>query len=277
MAERTRAHPNVGLPRVLHQIHHVPKDKRVIIIGDVHGCLDELELLLDKAEFDAAKDVLVFVGDLVNKGPKSVKVVQFARESGALCVRGNHDDAALNGYYLRQSGIKDDARYEYTDGFCAADIEFLEQLPFTIDLPEINTIVVHAGMVPGVPVEEQSLGMLYKMRFIKTGEPSTALESGQGDSVLWAATYHGPKLVVFGHDAKAGLQDTPFALGLDTGCCYGKKLTAVVLPERRLVSVDALKVYTAPGARPSKSWGSWLWFAWVEPVYSFLFGRATGP
>ena len=59
--------------------------------------------------------------------------------------------------------------------------------------------------------------------------------------------YHGPELVVFGHDAVAGLQDTPYAIGLDTGCCNGKALTAVILPERRLVSVPAGRVYSRLG------------------------------
>ncbi|RHY99217.1 hypothetical protein DYB35_012599 [Aphanomyces astaci] len=251
------------------QTHHVPRDARVIVVGDVHGCFDELKQLIHDVEYDASSDVLVFVGDLVNKGPNSVDVVQFARQSGALCVRGNHDDAALSAWYLRQRGTKDDARYEYTDGLSAADIAFLEQLPFTIDLPEINTMVVHAGVVPGVPLEEQSLGMLYRMRFVKS---STAFEGQQAGASLWASTYHGPKLIVFGHDAKAGLQDTPFALGLDTGCCYGKRLTAVILPERRLVSVPAFKTYTSTPT-PTQSWGGWFWSIFVAPAYHLFGGR----
>ncbi|RHZ08317.1 hypothetical protein DYB31_004343 [Aphanomyces astaci] len=197
------------------------------------------------------------------------QIQTFARQSGALCVRGNHDDAALSAWYLRQRGTKDDARYEYTDGLSAADIAFLEQLPFTIDLPEINTMVVHAGVVPGVPLEEQSLGMLYRMRFVKS---STAFEGQQAGASLWASTYHGPKLIVFGHDAKAGLQDTPFALGLDTGCCYGKRLTAVILPERRLVSVPAFKTYTSTPT-PTQSWGGWFWSIFVAPAYHLFGGR----
>ncbi|CAK4082877.1 unnamed protein product [Aphanomyces euteiches] len=251
-----QAHPNVPLPRVIHATHHVPKHARVIIVGDVHGCFEELQNLLQSCAYSAANDVLVFVGDLVNKGPKSVEVVRFVRESGSLCVRGNHDDAALNAYYKRHTDP--DPRYDYVNLFSAEDVEFLEQLPFTIDLPEINALVVHAGIVPGVPLEKQSLSSLYKMRFLKANPSATPLEAEEQGSVQWAQQYHGPKLVVFGHDAKAGLQDTPYALGLDTGCCYGKKLTAVILPERRLVSVPALSMYTAPKSKQPSSWMDWI-------------------
>lgn len=71
------------------------KRERVIIVGDVHGCLDELLELLQKCDYDKQRDELVLVGDLVNKGPKSVEVVQHVRKNNILCVRGNHDDAAL--------------------------------------------------------------------------------------------------------------------------------------------------------------------------------------
>eukprot|EP00607_Mallomonas_marina_P004562 CAMPEP_0182426728 /NCGR_PEP_ID=MMETSP1167-20130531/13252_1 /TAXON_ID=2988 /ORGANISM="Mallomonas Sp, Strain CCMP3275" /LENGTH=159 /DNA_ID=CAMNT_0024608387 /DNA_START=222 /DNA_END=698 /DNA_ORIENTATION=- len=81
---------------------HVRYDSRilknkVLIIGDIHGCYDELKELLEK--YHDENTSLIFVGDLVNKGPKSVEVVQYVRNevenNGALCVRGNHDDSAL--------------------------------------------------------------------------------------------------------------------------------------------------------------------------------------
>ncbi|KAF0717938.1 Aste57867_2000 [Aphanomyces stellatus] len=280
MGEPSRAHPNIALPRIVHATHDTPPDARVLVVGDVHGCFDELQSLLQACAYMPPEDVLVFVGDLVNKGPKSVQVVRFVRESGALCVRGNHDDAALNAYYTRHS--KPDARYSYVHDLSDADVEFLEQLPFTIDLPQVNAMVVHAGIVPGVSLEEQSLGHLYKMRFLKRSSISTvtALETKEEGSALWATQYDGPKLIVFGHDAKAGLQDTPFALGLDTGCCYGKKLTAVILPERRLVSVPAFAMYAEPkSSKPSTTlinptslvWHTTWIVALVQLVWSYFF------
>ena len=73
----------------------MPRPGRTLVVGDVHGCVAELRALLDAVDFDDARDNLVFVGDLVNKGPSSLAVVRLARELGALGVRGNHDERAL--------------------------------------------------------------------------------------------------------------------------------------------------------------------------------------
>lgn len=73
----------------------VTEGGRIIFVGDVHGCFDELQELLEIAQRDPARDTVVLLGDMVRKGPKSVEVVRWARENGALAVRGNHDDAAL--------------------------------------------------------------------------------------------------------------------------------------------------------------------------------------
>ncbi|KAI9987570.1 hypothetical protein PInf_023611 [Phytophthora infestans] len=217
MAQIERAHPDVALPAVVHRVaDDVPASTRVIIIGDVHGCFDELQLLLSACDFSPPNDCLVFVGDLVNKGPKPLDVVRFVRESGSLCVRGNHDDAALSAFYQWINGgrVPGSAKYSYVEHFKPEDVEFLEQLPFSVSLPNhSNIIVVHAGVVPEVNLEEQRPVDIH---------------------------------VYFGHAASAGLQQESFATGLDTGCCYGKKLTACIIPSNRLVQVDAKEQYEVP-------------------------------
>ena len=184
-----------------------------MIVGDVHGCLDEVHLLLAACAFAPDRDVLIFVGDLVNKGPQSAEVVRFVRTTGALCVRGNHDDAALSAYYARRTETPEtafEARYDYVADFSPEDIAFLEQLPFSIALPELDTLVVHAGVVPNVPLEEQLPKNLYKMRYLippsSMDEAWAASEAKPETGGLWAPQYIGPPFIVFGHDAKAGLQ-----------------------------------------------------------------------
>jgi predicted phosphodiesterase len=76
---------------------------KVLIIGDIHGCLVEFKDLLNKSNYNDADTSLILVGDLVNKGPYSAEVVKYARSLNAYCVRGNHDDSALS---LALSGIK---------------------------------------------------------------------------------------------------------------------------------------------------------------------------
>ena len=98
-------------PKILHKVFNKDEVKsKIVIVGDPHGCLDELKLLLTKCDYNAATTSLFIVGDLVNKGPYSAEVVKYCREIGANCVRGNHDEAALE--YL--SSTKEKAHYDYT-------------------------------------------------------------------------------------------------------------------------------------------------------------------
>ncbi|EGZ17103.1 hypothetical protein PHYSODRAFT_264248 [Phytophthora sojae] len=221
--ELERAHPDVALPAVVHRVaSDVSASSRLLVIGDVHGCLDELQALLAACHFAPfAGDRLVFVGDLVNKGPKSLDVVRFVRDSGALCVRGNHDDAALSAYYRWVQGGRQpgSAKYPYVEQFEPRDVAFLEQLPFSLSLPNHgNIIVVHAGLVEGVELQDQKPFDMYKMRFVQReraedeGSQWKALEKEKfksesgGEPKMWAKVWSGPRHVYFGHAASAGLQ-----------------------------------------------------------------------
>ena len=94
-------------------------------------------------------------------------------------------------------------------------------------------MVVHGGLVPGIPLEQQTRDHLLNLRSITAeGRPSKRI-----DGAPWASLWQGPEHVVFGHDAVRGLQRHPFATGLDTGCVYGRELTALVLPAGEIVSV----------------------------------------
>jgi hypothetical protein len=216
---------------------------RHVFIGDVHGCLDELEALLRKVRVGPA-DRVVFVGDLVAKGPDSAGVVAYARELKALCVRGNHDEAVLRIRRARK-GNGDLSRAKRThlrvaDGLCEADWRWLETLPLWLNFPDFDSVVVHAGVVPGKAVPQQRPEDLMTMRTMRPdGHASPRLEDG----LLWAKCYRGPQRVIFGHDAISGLQREQFATGLDTGCVYGRSLTALVLPSGEIISVPARRAY----------------------------------
>ncbi len=216
--------------------------QRTIFIGDVHGCLDELQSLLKKVSASNA-DRVVLVGDMVAKGPDSQGVVAFARESNFEAVVGNHDDAVLR--YRRETRAGKPLTLKpghlaVAQSLTEPDFAWLEALPHYIRIPEQDVVVVHAGVVPGKPVEEQSAIDLMTMRTLREdGSASSRLEDGD----LWPLRYRGPEHVVFGHNAISGLQRTSFATGLDTGCVYGLALTALVLPENTLVSVVSKHAY----------------------------------
>lgn len=213
---------------------------RTIIIGDIHGCLEEFEELLRLVEY-RSNDQLILAGDLVAKGPDSRGVVAKAHELGALGVRGNHDEHVLK--FLRGVPLRP-GHLAVANSLTEKEWSYLSALPLYVRLPQYRTIVVHAGLVPGRSLSEQRPLDLLNMRSIDAeGQASKRVEGG----VPWASRWPGPELVVFGHDAVRGLQMYPNAIGLDTGCCYGRQLTALVFPEKRIVSVQAKRVYRSVG------------------------------
>lgn len=209
---------------------------RTFFIGDVHGCSDELDALLKEAKW-TREDRLVFVGDLVAKGPDSAGVVQRALDLGALAVLGNHDAHLLD----VRAGLSKKAHHSaVAKTLSDAQWKYLDRLPLWLDFPELNVLVVHGGLVPGVALEQQPRHLLLNMRSIDPdGKGTPRLEAG----VPWASRWPGPRHVVFGHDAVRGLQQHPHATGLDSGCVYGRKLTGLWWPERRLVQVQAARAY----------------------------------
>lgn len=216
-------------PQGLHHTLNWEQGTRVILVGDVHGCAQELRDLLDKVKFQREEDTLIFVGDLVRKGPDSRSTVQIARENGAKMVRGNHDHYAL-----------EDSSNQL--GLTQLDLDYLRSAPLSITIPQLNVLVVHAGMLPWVKsVHDMDPIDLMSMRNVvydtSQGEWYASEQVRQGKA--WVEEWKGPQRVVFGHDAVRGLQQTPFATGLDTGCVYGKQLTCLILPGDEIVSVPS--------------------------------------
>jgi hypothetical protein len=214
-----------------------------IVIGDVHGCVDELAALLSACG-RRKEDRVVLVGDLVAKGPDSHGVLALVRECGASSVLGNHDASLLRLHERLLAGEPLPAGRAEQLALARTldddDWALLASLPYWLRLPELGALVVHAGLAPGVALEDQDRDMLLNMRTIDAqGRPSRRPDGG----VLWGALWPGPELVLFGHHASAGLQRHPHAIGLDSGCVYGRELTAYVMPEGRFVSVPAKRQY----------------------------------
>lgn len=226
---------------------------RTIIIGDVHGCRDELARLLERVGF-ASGDRLVMVGDLIVRGPDPCGTLDLLREAGAQSVRGNHEDRLL-----RWRAGRGDPRgeplgvlsRETAQLLRACDWDFLETLPYWLDLPEHALRIVHAGLIPGLPIERQDPHTLMYVRGLgRYGEPIER----RGGKVLWGQVYQGPPHIAFGHNARSEPQLHAWATGLDTGAVYGGRLTAMVLEEgepvpppasrsKVLVSVPARRRY----------------------------------
>jgi Icc-related predicted phosphoesterase len=246
--------------------------RRLIFIGDVHGCLEELKHLISKVRFDPRLDHLVFVGDLVAKGPFSLETIDYIDELAgfASCVRGNHDDKLMQWHeYLNDHhDDNDDHEAHLPDGLSRRDEHrllaklltpsqnhYLQSLPYIllIPLPDLkrNYVVCHAGLLPHTRLSVQKCWDVSHMRNItKDGHAISNREKGEGWFLHWEkAQAHLPHnertIVVYGHDAGRGLNMRETTRGLDSRCVSGGQLTALVVDAagEHLVHVDAKKSY----------------------------------
>ena len=215
---------------------------RTIVVGDIHGCYDELVTLLEKAALKG-EDRVIAVGDLVVKGEKNREVLDlFIEDERFSAVLGNHDRALRR--YWRGEGIalkesqekvraelaKDEARYS----------AYIQSLPLMIDLG--SHVVVHAGVRPGISLAGQTVEDLTELRTL--GEDRT-----NRDGVPWYDVYDGEPVVLFGHWPAPEPRRGPRAIGLDTGCVYGYQLTAYIIETEEFLTVQAERVYEEPKRR----------------------------
>ncbi len=239
------------------------------IIGDVHGCAGELEVLLVRLGYrvhwsgtprDVRVDVVppkgrraIFVGDLVDRGPRSpdtLRLVMAMVESGAaLAVPGNHDIKFvrwLDGKAVAPTHGLDRTIQQFdaeTTAFRTAVRTFFNQAPFHLWLDEGRLAVAHAG------IKEEMIGQMSgeARRFCLYGETSGETDKlGLPIRYHWAAEYRGRTAVVYGHTPVPDAGWVNNTMCIDTGCCFGGKLTALRWPERQVVSVAAEQIYTMP-------------------------------
>ncbi len=206
--------------------------KRTIIFGDIHACHKEWQTLMNKIKIKPSDD-LICVGDVVCKGPSTKKVLDIAMSLDNLqCILGNHELHLLNAWKNNQldnlsKAYQFDAIRELGNEL-ETYMNFMAQWPLYIETEDY--IVLHAGLKAGIPLNKQSAKDLTTLRTLEDKSP-------------WYEHYQDTKLIVHGHWARQGLVVRENVIGLDTGCVYGKELTACILPERKIVSVPAEKTY----------------------------------
>ncbi|MEP6636174.1 MAG: metallophosphoesterase [Acidobacteriota bacterium] len=209
---------------------------RTIVVGDIHGCYDELISLLDKVGF-GTDDRLISVGDLITKGPKSREILDlFITESRFTAVIGNHDLALRRRWNGEKFKLKASQKPTHKELKTTKEhyVSYLNSLPFMIELD--NHLVVHAGIRPKVALHSQTTDDLTELRSLGPDRTSR-------DGTPWYEVYDGEKVVLFGHWPASEPRRGPKALGLDTGCVYGRRLTAYIIETGTLESVPARRVY----------------------------------
>lgn len=235
------------------------------IVGDVHGCADELLELATTLGYvvtdrDGEYSVshpqgrkLVFVGDLVDRGPDSPRVIRFVQQAvragAAFCVAGNHDAKlakALRGRNVKIGhGLEQSLQQlEATSaGFREEAAVFLEDLLSHYVFDDGKLVVAHAGLTDDLHGRTSARVRSFAMYGETTGETD---EFGLPVRYNWAKDYRGKATVVYGHTPVPEAEWLNNTICLDTGCVFGGKLTALRYPERELVSVAARREYYAP-------------------------------
>ena len=235
------------------------------IIGDVHGCFDELTELLDKLGYEPGEDGIyrhacgrraVFVGDLCDRGPKNVDVLRLVmgmvRGGIAFCVPGNHDDKLRR--YLNHGKVQISHGLENTiqelecekEGFLEEVRTFLENLVSHYIFDGGRLVVSHAG------IREEYIGRVSgKIRAFCLYGDTTGETDDSGFPVRrnWAADYRGEATIVYGHTPWKEVQAVNRTYCVDTGCVFGGKLTCIRYPEMEVVSTAAHRQYYE-GSRP---------------------------
>jgi serine/threonine protein phosphatase 1 len=220
-----------------------------IVVGDIHGCFDEFLALLEKIG-PSENDMIISVGDMVDRGPESPEVVSFfMRNKNTLAILGNHERKHLRfsqGLMLPKNFGKNQQNTirQFENRQAALDLGYsdalgyFKSLPLYLEFPE--AIVVHAGLIYGIPLHEQNERNLTGAGF----RP----ENGRSSDGLfaWCDAYpKDAKPVIFGH---LGIGRSPWPLPqrdnlwpIDTSCVSGGCLTAVTLPDLKVYQVKFLK------------------------------------
>jgi diadenosine tetraphosphatase ApaH/serine/threonine PP2A family protein phosphatase len=214
---------------------------RLIAVGDIHGCHIEFSELLDQLEL-VPGDRLVLLGDLVNRGPDSKRVLEIARSVGATSLLGNHELRLLK---YRKSGDKKYMKEHDIETFekmGPEDWSYLESMLLTYEEPELNMVFVHGGFLPTIPWNRQPAEVITRIQVVDSdGNPRKRADSPE--SPPWADLWGGPPFVVYGHTPRPEIYKLKWSIGIDTGCVMGGSLTAYILPERRILQVKAKQRY----------------------------------
>ncbi len=212
---------------------------RTLVVGDIHGCFDELVSLLEKADL-ANDDHVVAVGDLIVKGRKNKEVLNlFISDARFSAVIGNHDLALLKFWQGTTTELKESQRRVSVelDSEKERYAGYLSSLPFALDLG--SHAVVHAGVRPGIALSKQAPEDLTELRTL--GADRTSREG-----TPWYEVYDDEKIILFGHWPAPAPRRAKRAIGLDTGCVYGYQLTGYILETDQFIQVPAKDVYDPP-------------------------------
>ncbi len=213
---------------------------KTLVIGDIHGCYAEMIDLIEKSGINA-DDRIIALGDIIDRGPDSLAVMNFFMSGkNRNSLLGNHEEKHINVFAgkIQASPSQLKSIAQFTNSELLNAVRFFEKLPLFIELPE--AILIHGLLEPEIPVIHQKKNILI-------GSMAGSLYMGKKYPKPWYEYDFGEKPIIAGHHdySKEGkpiiINNKVFLI--DTACCYGKNLTAILIPEMRLISVKSRKNY----------------------------------
>ena len=221
-----------------------------VIYGDIHGCLEELEeirKLIPKNSFE------ISVGDILDKGPYPVEALRYAKKNKIFTIMGNHEYKHIRKYWGRNVKLDEDQQKVYPK-LKKEDFEFIESMPFFLKLNHLT--ILHAGITNWIRLNNPPLNIMTLLLFLRDVDENDKflpLNHNNPNAKFWGDVYNGHEgFVVYGHSPFREIKKNKFSAGIDTGCVYGNKLTALVIKDTlkpqnyEIIQINAKKQYSQP-------------------------------
>jgi len=218
---------------------------KLIIYGDIHGCCDEFITLRKKIN-PQKEDMEVCVGDIITKGKDSLKTLRYIQENNIQSVLGNHEDKIIR--YLEHDKSKnenpiilDEDEHNIVKNLNSKDIDFLMTMPLFMKFKNIT--ILHGGLHNSYDLDnlnKKEKTKILRMRYLDKNHNFVTLGKENDDSIFWADVYDGNQgFIVYGHQYFKEARSNKYALGIDTGCVYGNKLSAIAFEFNNMTYINS--------------------------------------
>lgn len=233
---------------------------RIIIYGDLHGCFEEFIELRNKIN-PTVFDREIVLGDILDKGPFEIELLRYLRENKIESILGNHEDKYIR--YFKHLKLFEETGKEIEVKLSASqselfnklnrnDLEYLESFPSFLKIE--NLTLVHGGLTNDIDLENLSkkdIKMIVRLRYLNENNIVSHVNHKNEYNERWAKFYDGNQgIVVYGHQIFDDVMYDKFSIGIDTGCVYGNKLSAMIVTDTKnpmenhqIVKVDAKASY----------------------------------
>lgn len=215
---------------------------KLIIYGDIHGCYDEFISLRNKINI-SKEDIEICVGDVITKGYNSIKVLDFLIENGIKSVLGNHEDKLLRYLYHEKQNYNNPIKLNRDEKNIISNLNnkhlsYLQKIPLYLKIGNIT--IVHGGLQNDIDlnnISSKDKQKILRVRYLDKNQNFISYGKEDKNSVFWSDVYTGKEgFVIFGHQNFKEVKISSNAIGIDTGCVYGNKLSAIVFSNKNNIS-----------------------------------------